>query len=243
MPRIFFRSIKGQPGPGFQRDAFTYLAWVVFAGLGILFGRSLDGQYQPLRVWPWTNLLWLLAFLPMVWLAPAANISGWWNPRKSISKRFGLPLAIGLIFGALDVLVIKIGMHPEPYDALPPFLQPFPYSIFLYASGAFEIEVFYRLVPLTLFGLVGSRINGGKHVNTVLWVGSILTALREPLEQWPDGSIWFVGYALLSGFAMNLWQARLLIHHGFLASLSLRLGHYLLWHILLGVYVQYVELA
>lgn len=41
---------------------------------------------------------------------------------------------------------------------------------------------------------------------------------------------------------MNFLQA---IHYRkaeFLATLSLRLGHYLLWHVLLGVYVENVEL-
>jgi hypothetical protein len=41
---------------------------------------------------------------------------------------------------------------------------------------------------------------------------------------------------------MNFLQA---IHYrkaAFLATLSLRLGHYLLWHVLLGVYVENVEL-
>jgi hypothetical protein len=42
---------------------------------------------------------------------------------------------------------------------------------------------------------------------------------------------------------MNLSQAVYFRKAGFLASLTLRLGHYILWHILLGVHVEYYELV
>jgi hypothetical protein len=133
-------------------------------------------------------------------------------------------------------------MHPEPYTELPPFLQPFPYSIFLYFSGAFEIEVFYRLIPLTLILLLGKWLAGGKYFDTFLWSAIVLTSLREPIEQLPNGELWLVVYSLLTGFLMNYFQAIYFKNAGFLASLTLRLGHYLFWHILLGIYVQFFEL-
>ncbi len=152
------------------------------------------------------------------------------------------PLFIGSVFGVLDVLVIKMMMHPEPYTELPPFLQPFPYSLFLYFSGALEVEVFYRLIPLTLIFLLGKWAEGGKYFEVFAWTAIVLTSFREPLEQFPSGPWWFVAYAFLSGFLMNFFQALCLKNAGFLASLSVRLGHYLFWHILLGAYVEFVEL-
>jgi len=133
-------------------------------------------------------------------------------------------------------------MHPEPYSELPPFLQPFPYSTFLYFSGAFEIEVFYRLIPLTLILLLGKWFTNGKYFKIFLWTAIVLTSLREPLEQFPNGELWFIIYTLLTGFLMNFLQAVYFKNAGFLASITLRLGHYLFWHILLGIYVQYFEL-
>ena len=50
-------------------------------------------------------------------------------------------------------------------------------------------------------------------------------------------------YAFLSGFLMNYIQASYYLKAGFLSSLTLRLGHYLFWHIILGIYVQYVEIV
>jgi hypothetical protein len=42
---------------------------------------------------------------------------------------------------------------------------------------------------------------------------------------------------------MNAWQYISYVRYGFAASLLVRLGHYSLWHIALGVYVQFIELA
>ena len=96
-------------------------------------------------------------------------------------------------------------MHPEPYKELPPFLQPFPYSIFLYFSGAFEIEVFYRLIPLTL--LLGKWLSEWEVFYYFLSIRIFLTSLREPLEQFQNGEISFICYSLLTGFLMNYLQA------------------------------------
>jgi hypothetical protein len=59
----------------------------------------------------------------------------------------------------------------------------------------------------------------------------------------PNGSNWFICYSLLTGFLMNYLQAIYYKKAGFLTTLMLRLGHYIFWHILLGVYVQYFELV
>jgi len=106
-----------------------------------------------------------------------------------------------------------------------------------------EIEIFYRLIPMTLMLLIRKWIAGGKYFDFFLWTAVFLTSLREPLEQLPSGTIWFIGYSFISGFLMNYLQAIYYKNAGFLASLSIRLGHYLFWHILLGIYVQYVELG
>ncbi|MEN9386163.1 MAG: hypothetical protein RLZZ185_904, partial [Bacteroidota bacterium] len=110
-------------------------------------------------------------------------------------------------------------------------------------SGALEVEVFYRLIPMTLLLLLGNKIANGKYYDRFMWSAIILTALREPLEQFPTGQIAYIFYAFLTGLCMNAMQAYYFKKAGFLASLSMRLGHYLFWHILLGVYVQYFELG
>ena len=186
--------------------------------------------------------MFLLLGIPFLFLQTKASLPNFIETNISNKQRFLTPAIIGAAFGILDVVIIKMILHPEPYTKLPPFLQPFPYSVFLYFSGAFEIEVFYRLIPLTLFLLTGKWIAKGKYFNVFFWTGAVLTSLREPLEQLPDGPVLFMIYSVLAGFIMNYLQAIHFKKSGFLASLTVRLGHYLFWHILLGVYVQYYEL-
>ncbi len=219
-----------------------FLGFLLIVFLGIIYGNEIKASYNSLRIWSVENLLWLILGVPFLLLQSYVGIPNLYQPSISNKIRFSQPILIGALFGILDILVIKIIQHPQPYTELPPFLQPFPYSIFLYFSGALEIEVFYRLIPITFLLVIGKKIADGRYFNYFLWTAIIASSLREPLEQLPTGEYWYIIYALLSGFIMNYLQGIYYKNAGFIATLSLRLGHYLLWHILLGFYVQYFEL-
>jgi hypothetical protein len=223
-------------------NLITYAVMILMATIGLAYGNDIKKDYSFLRVWDYQNLLILLIGVPFLFLQTKASLPNFFEANISNKKRFIIPALIGAGFGLFDILVFKIIQHPEPYTELPPFLQPFPYSLFLYSSGAFEIEVFYRLIPLTIILLLGNWLANGKFYNTFMWIGIVLTALREPIEQLPEGGFLLIIYALLTGFTMNFLQAYYYKKAGFLASLTLRLGHFLFWHIILGVYVQYFEL-
>lgn len=223
-------------------NLIIYSVFIIVAFIGILYGNAIKHNYTFLRVWDYTNILLLFLGFPFLFLQTKVNLPNLWDVKISIKQRLIIPALIGVIFGILDIIVIKIILHPEPYSELPPFLQPFPYSCFLYFSGAFEIEIFYRLIPLSLILLLGKWYANGKYLNAFFWIGAVLTSLREPLEQIPNGGVIFIIYSLLTGFLMNFIQAVYYRKSGFLGSLSVRLGHYLFWHILLGIYVEYIEL-
>lgn len=220
----------------------TFISFLLVAFLGIIYGNEIKASYNGLRIWSVENLLWLGLGVPFLLLQSYIGIPNLFQPSISNKIRFLQPILIGALFGILDILVVKVIQHPEPYTELPPFLQPFPYSLFLYFSGALEIEVFYRLIPISLFLLIGKKVADGRHFNYFLWTAIIATSLREPLEQLPTGEYWFITYAFLSGFIMNYLQGIYYKNAGFVATLTLRLGHYLFWHIFLGIYVQYFEL-
>jgi hypothetical protein len=224
------------------QNLYIYFLFLIIALCGIYFGKSIINDHAFIRVWEFSNLLLMMVAIPFLFLQAKAGLPDFFDPTVTQKNRFLYPVILGVVFGLLDVIVIKILLHPQPYTELPPFLQPFPYSIFLYFSGALEIEVFYRLIPLTLILLLGNWWKQGKYYQTFFWIGAVLTALREPIEQLPDGAPWLIFYSLLTGFLMNLMQAVWYKKAGFLASLSLRLGHYLIWHILLGIYVEMIEL-
>jgi hypothetical protein len=215
---------------------------MLIAVIGIFYGNAIKSNHSFLRIWNYENILFLLLGIPFLFLQSKVNLPNFLEVGISNKQRLLEPILIGAVFGIIDIIVIKLLLHPEPYTELPPFLQPFPYSTFLYFSGALEIEVFYRLIPLTVILLLGKWISNGKYFNIFLWIAIVLTSLREPLEQLPNGELWFVAYSLLTGFLMNFLQAIYFKNAGLLASFSLRLGHYLFWHILLGIYVQYIEL-
>ncbi len=225
-----------------KQNIFIYSFFILFAIAGIYYGHAIILQHNSLRVWGFENILFLLIGIPFLFLQRKAGIPNFLDDQIQNRKRLLEPILIGAFFGLMDIFIIKIIQHPEPFKALPPFLQPFPYSIFLYFSGAIEIEIFYRLIPMTTLLLLGKWISKGKYFNYFLWSSILFTSIREPLEQMPTGSAWFIVYSLITGFLMNYLQAIYYKNAGFLASLNLRLGHYIFWHIILGVYVQYVEL-
>lgn len=228
---------------GIKGNLISYLALMLLCLAGILYGQSLEGQHQFLRVWDIATLAWMGVGIPFLFLQNSAGIPDFWETGITHRKRLLYPLLIGMVFGALDVFVFKILLHPEPYTELPPFLQPFPYSLMLYLAGAFEVEVFYRLIPLTIFLLLGKKLAQARYYSHFLWTAVILTSLREPVEQLPSGDWTIIVYSLCTGFLMNFIQAIVFTRYGFISSLTLRLGHYLLWHILLGAFVEYVELG
>lgn len=225
-----------------KKNLITYLLFMFIAVAGIFYGSILLATYPTLRLWNFENILLLAIGIPFIFFQTKAGIPNFWQQRISVRKRFLVPTLSGFGFGLLDVLVFKVILHPEPYSELPPFLQPFPYSLLLYFSGAFEVEIFYRLIPLTLILLLGKWYKNGKYFNYFFWMAAILTSLREPLEQLPEEGMLILLYALISGYLMNFLQAIYLKKSGFLSALSIRLGHYLIWHILLGIYVQFFEM-
>lgn len=224
------------------KNLFIYLSFLLIAHIGIFYGNSIKNEFELLRIWDTSNILLLLLGVPFLFLFERLQIPNFWENKIAIKHKLYLPIAIGAVFGLLDIFVIKIVMHPEPYSTLPPYLQPFPYSLFLFFSGALEIEVFYRLIPISLILLLSLVIKKNSYSNYFFWIVAVLTAIREPIEQLPSEGTLFIVYSLCTGFLMNFLQAIFFKKYGFLSCLFIRLGHYLFWHILLGVYVEFIEL-
>lgn len=220
-----------------SRSLLTYFLFLVFASIGIIYSRYLS--YSNLRAWEIQNILILLIGVPFLWLLPKAKLEFLPANNFQLRKQTTIPLLIGVLFGMLDLIVIEYILPHPIHTSLPPYTQPFPYSLFLYFSGAFEIEVFYRLIPITIILFVFNKYKEGKYFNAAFIVAAILTSIREPLEQMPTGPSWFVVYSLVSGFGMNYLQAYFFKKYSFISSLTIRLGHYLIWHILNGMMIQY----
>ena len=156
-----------------------FLGFLLIAFVGIIYGNEIKTSYSGLRIWSAENILWLGLGVPFLMLQSYVGIPNLFQPSISNKNRLLQPIIIGAVFGILDILIIKIIQHPQPYTELPPFLQPFPYSIFLYFSGALEIEVFYRLIPITLILLIGKKVSNGHYfkLDEIKYTNDILTTL------------------------------------------------------------------
>lgn len=225
-----------------QKSLRIYIAFVLIAAIGIFYGNAIADMYSGLRIWSLENIIYLLLGVPILFLLPKVKLNDLYEKDLGLRKQIGIPALIGIGFGLLDLFVIEYILPHPAHTTLPPYTQPFPYSIFLYFSGAFEIEVFYRLIPVTVILFLFHKFKQGKYHERAFIIVAILTSLREPLEQMSSGPIWFIAYALLTGFAMNYIQVLYFRKYSFSASLSVRLGHYLIWHILNGVFIQYILL-
>jgi hypothetical protein len=225
-----------------KKSYYVYILILAIIVATYIYGPLVAGNHDNVRLIGMDLLLlWLLGFFALIF-QKQAGFPELIDKEAAPLNRFGIPLIIGLCFGIADILVFEIILSHPPYAVLPPFLQPFPHSILLYMSGAVYVEILHRLLPLTLVMLLSRWLLPGKYQNLIFWIFAILTSLWEPLEQMPSGSWGLIAYSLVSGFAFNFLQAVYYKKAGWLAALFIRLGHYLLWHILLGVYVQYVVL-
>ncbi|MFN3301326.1 MAG: hypothetical protein ACK41Z_14155, partial [Sediminibacterium sp.] len=90
----------------------------------IIYGNVLIISKPNIRLWNWNNLLLILPLLPLLMMQEKASLP---SINTINEKRNGWvsTFGIGMIFGLLDLIVVKLIMHPEPYAEMPPFLQPF----------------------------------------------------------------------------------------------------------------------
>ncbi|WP_276479585.1 hypothetical protein [Paraflavitalea pollutisoli] len=230
MARITYRHIDR------ERSLILYAALLVFAVC-----TQMIAVMSGYGAFSWELLLVITLGLPAIAFQEQAGFPGLLQRNISNRQRYLYPLLIGMAFAIPDIILVKGIRNPGPYNSLPPWFQPFPYSVLHYTTGAIFSEVWYRLIPLTLAMVLIQKI-ARRYVETLFVVVALLTAVWEPLDQWPQGPAWFVAYCFLSGFAFNFIQAWLLRKYGFLATLCVRMGHYLLWHILLGWYVELFEI-
>ena len=119
----------------------------------------------------------------------------------------------------------------------------FPASLLVYSAGAIKWELLFLLfpVPLLLWLVSGVALRGRAQART-FWVLAALSAAVEPLLQGVPllvlsagaiGPAAFAAYAV-HGYAFNFAAAVSFRRAGLLAVVLVRLGDYLVWHVLYG---------
>src|SRR5690349_18817931 len=82
-------------------------------------------------------------------LLSKAELPQFWNKEGAL-RILGIPFVTGLAFGGINVICMQALMPVDRSAAMPPFLQPFPWSIAVFSAGAVVMEAMFCLVPLPL---------------------------------------------------------------------------------------------
>ena len=225
-----------------------YLVLVKAVILPMLPSIEVDAVNQSLS---WDNIVILgLMGLLGVWLADRTGFMPALDPRVSNRQRYWHPMLIGgaiaVIASVID-LVVKGGEFLAENMGEASFNTDFPASLFVYTSGTVLVEAVYRLFFFpVLLGLISYVILRKRWQEQTFWVLAILLSFLEPLSQWSNQMAFqkmdnpmevFLMFFLpmfVTNYPMNVVQAWLFRKHGFLASFMVRLGYYIIWHIVYG---------
>jgi hypothetical protein len=177
-----------------------------------------------------------------VFLASRTGFPAAWDARIGNRVRFVYPLALGAGLGVVSVVLeLLTGGIAFVLDDLDRdvFNAPLPGSVLLYSAGAVVLEVVYRLLPIPVVMWVAQRFGfPERHRLKLFWVLAVLTSLLEPSGQTAiaiDAGRYDLAISQFAlGFGYNLAQAYWFLRAGFLASLSVRWGHYAIWHVIYG---------
>lgn len=160
------------------------------------------------------------------------------SPRISRRQRLYVPALIGVGFAMVLVTFDLVSGYSRlaaaHFGVEQQYSDPISMLLIFTAAPAY-VEAVYRLFPIPLMLLLISNLAlRGRWQEPIFWVLAALTSLIEPLSQttWAlavSAPIFAVAFA--HGFALNFAQATLFRRYGFVASIVLRLGFYLVWHV------------
>jgi hypothetical protein len=201
----------------------------------LLFPTVFPGADQE-GAFSWTTILAITAmgFVGLV-LARRTGFPEIWDNKVSNRQRFLIPVVIGLVYGAITVIIDL--RNPSPVHLQLPLSIPF------YAYGALLLEIMLRLFTIPLLVWLFSNVTlRGKWQTQIFWIAAIMAALYEPLPHLREQLSGVSGFAVLiiikwviePLFLANVVSGWLFRRFGFLAALVMRLSFYLVWHIIYG---------
>lgn len=189
----------------------------------------------------WESLIaiWLMGLLG-VWLSQRTGFPDALDPDVSMWQRVGLPLGVGVVTGGLFALA-DLWLHftsvaasqqgvTQQYTGFVPTLLSF------LVAAVIVVVVFQLLViPLPLW-LISTVVKASRAREAVFWVLAVATSCLEPLTQLlPTAQAMSVGvvvFLAVTQFLVNMGQAVLFRRYGYLSAILLRVGFYLVFHVL-----------
>jgi hypothetical protein len=169
-----------------------------------------------------------------------------WQGNITNFQRFIIPALLGLVYGLITIapriLYNDVSQHPQVQNNFTHV--PFPGSIPFYVFGAIFMEIFLKLVCIGMLSwLISSLLLRGKYAETTFWIVTILVAFYEPMPYIQQSisagksPLLAIGAGMLSPlYISNVISGYIGKRFGFLASLTMRLAHYTVWHILFPLF-------
>lgn len=174
---------------------------------------------------------------------------------QSISNRHRilLPITLGAGFGILAIIIDQFTHGTkflEMQSGEASFNIYFPASLFVYTGGIVLVEAIFRIFAIPFFlWLISNLLLRGRGQNPTFWTLASVLSLFEPVTQ-GLGIIFlkpttdpitllltqFLPY-FITNYPLNLGQAIFFRKYGFLASFAMRLGFYMMWHIVYGNFI------
>jgi len=185
-----------------------------------------------------------------LWIADRTGFMPALDPRVSNRQRYLIPVLIGGAIGTLASLLDFVTKGTEfiaENMGVASFNTDYPLSLFIYTSGTVIIEAIFRLFlfPVLLW-LISYVILKKRWLEQTFWVLILLFSFLEPLGQLSGqmtpkvmenfGQFFVTMFLpmLLTNYPMGVVQAYLFRKYGFLASFMVRMGYYIIWHIVYG---------
>jgi hypothetical protein len=179
-----------------------------------------------------------------IWCAHRTGFPAAWDVRIPASRRLLLPVLLGLGFGALAILIEEVTRSLHILEAVfGPANVAFPGSVLTSTAGAIKWELLFLLfpVPLLVWLISGVALRGRGQVQTFWGLAALSAAIEPAMQGIPlfilaNGAIGPAAFAvyLIHSYAFNFAAAVSFRRHGLLAPVLVRLGNYLVWHVLYG---------
>jgi hypothetical protein len=214
--------------------------FIVFVGAGLQ-----DDPRSQLFDWPAIGIIGALGLIGVA-LADRTGFPAAWDASISNRQRWAVPLAVGAALGLCSVVHEQLFHSTQWFIAehgSSAFNAPWPGSPLFYTGGAIFVEVAFRLLPIPLLlWLISSVALRGRWQTPIFWVLAALTSLLEPSTQdlaelgsgIPMAMLWTL-FAI--DYVENFTQAAFFRKYGLVASVAVRLGMYLVWHVGYGNFV------
>jgi hypothetical protein len=231
--------------------------WLILVGYLVLVKTVILPLFPPIAIeavaaiFSWqVILIFSLLGLVGVWLADRTGFMPALDPRVSNRQRYAIPLLVGAGIGTLASL-LDLATHGTQFIAenmgVESFNTDYPLSLFVYTSGTVIMEALFRLFPFpVLLWLISYVLLKKRWQEQTFWTLVFVLSILEPLGQltgqmtpkvMEDFGQFFVTLFLpflLTNYPMGVAQAYVFRRFGFLASFTLRMGYYIIWHIVYG---------